>query len=493
VAETGRTAKAEREAGPVAFSVYEAVVAEYELVAAENERQAAEIAELKALIVELRERLERDSSNSNKPPSSDGPGGRKRRQKKAKRAKSKRRRGGQPGHEGSSRSLHGPEAIDRIVPLYPPACSRCGRTWKSPSGVCGRRHQLLELTTEGRYVTEFRRYEVECDLCGGRTLAPYDASIIPASPFGPRLVAVVALLTGTYHLSRRSARRLLAELFEIDISLGALSGMEARASEALAPAFDEAKEIVESAAVKHSDATSWLRAGALRSLWTVASNLATVFHILTDGQMATIVPIFGRRLGILVSDRASVFAFWVMRLRQICWAHLLRKFVSFSQRDGPAGAIGRELLGYTALVFDYWRGFCRGDLTRDELYIWMRPVMRRFEEALARASNAGIRHLSGSCENMLAHAAALWTFVTVEGVEPTNNHAERELRGFVLWRKRSFGCQSDRGERFAERAMTVAHTARKLGRGVLDYMLAAIEAHEAGRAAPKLFEQPARA
>jgi transposase len=300
--------------------------------------------------------------------------------------------------------------------------------------------------------------------------------VIPASAFGPRLVSVVALLTGAYHLSRRKAQRLLEELFDVKISLGSISALEARSSVAIEPAFKAAVAAVEAADVKHTDATSWLRAGALRSLWTIACTIATVFHIVDDGKMATILPLFGGRRGILVSDRASVFGFWAMGRRQVCWAHLLRKFVSFSERDGPAGTLGRELLDYTALVFDYWHGFVNGFLTRDELKSWMRPVIRRFEEALARAVNAEIPRMSLSCANMLAHGAALWTFVSIEGVEPTNNHAERELRAFVLWRKRSFGSRSDRGERFAERIMTVVHTARKQGKAVLRFLLDSVNA-----------------
>jgi transposase len=129
----------------------------------------------------------------------------------------------------------------------------------------------------------------------------------------------------------------------------------------------------------------WLRRGRLMSLWTLASMTATVFAIFVDGTRETIRPFFGRRRGILVSDRASGFGFWHMAKRQVCWSHLIRKFISFSERDGLAEAIGRELLSYAALVFEYWHGFIEGDLTRDELQIWLRPVQRELEGALVRA------------------------------------------------------------------------------------------------------------
>jgi transposase len=175
-----------------------------------------------------------------------------------------------------------------------------------------------------------------------------------------------------------------------------------------------------------------------------------------------------------------------MAQRQICHAHLLRKFVSFSERAGRGGAFGRELLQCTALMFEYWHGFKDGLLTRQELQLWLRPVQRNIERLLERGVKADIDGLSGSCADILAHRDALWTFVTHEGVEPTNNHGELELRDFVLWRKRSFGSQSERGERFAERMMTAVRTARKQGKDVLDFMVGSITAHLAGTTAPRL-------
>src|SRR5262249_4705680 len=116
-------------------------------------------------------------------------------------------------------------------------------------------------------------------------------------------------------------------------------------------------------------------------------------------------------------------SFWAMERRQICWAHLLRKFVSFSERAGPSAEFGRQL-------------------DRATFRAWMTPVRAQVEAVLERAVASGIDHLAGSCANILEHRMALWTFVDVDGVEPTNNHAERELRAFVLWRKRSFGTRA---------------------------------------------------
>ena len=445
--------------------------------------QKAQIALLTVQLAKLTEQQGRNSKNSHLPPSSDGPGAGA---KGKPGGKSGRRRGGQKGHRGSHRELLPQEFVGRFVDLFPPTCLCCGHPLPRVVDAAACRYQQLDLRDHRPHLTEWRRHEVVCARCGGFTRAEYDHTQIPELAFGPCLAAVVVLLTGAYHLSRRKTKKLLKELFGISISTGAISTMERRASEALAEAHEEAKREVQHAGVKHADATSWLRSGNLTSLWVLATAAATVYKIFENGRRDTIRPLFGPLHGILISDRATVFSFWTMALRQVCHAHLLRKFVAFSQRDGPDGAIGRELLECMALIFEYWHGFKDGHLTRAELQLWMRPLQRNVEKLLARGNKSASEGMSGSCANILAHRDALWTFATHEGVEPTNNHAELELRDFVLWRRRSFGTRSERGDRFAERVMTVVRTARKQGLDVLDFLVRSITASIDNATAPRL-------
>jgi transposase len=302
--------------------------------------------------------------------------------------------------------------------------------------------------------------------------------------FGPGVVAAVALMTGQYRLSRRNAQSLLREHFAIKASLGSICAMETRASKALESAHKELHNRVKAAAVLYTDSTSWNRRGKSKSIVVLASAEVTAFFIQDDGCRETLEPLFDPNCGILVSDRASVFGFWVMCLRQICWAHLIRKFVSFAQRDGPAGQFGKDLLTMAALVFDYWHAFLDGKLDRIGLAAWMAPIKTEVSALLKRAIAAEIKRLSGSCKNLLEHADALWNFVDHEGVEPTNNNSERELRPFVLWRKSSFGTHSEAGERFAERVMSIVHSARKVGRCARDYIVDAVRANFDGDPAP---------
>jgi len=451
-------------------------------LAASKAELRVRVAALEAQVAKLLELLGRNSSNSNKPPSSDPPNA-----KQAKKKKKGRRRGGQKGHRGSRRELLPPEQVDEVVDLFPPECTSCWKPLPQIPDDRAKRYQLTELKPLAAHTTEWRRHRVVCPCCGYTTRAKFDPEVLPRLAFGPRLMAVVGLLTGVYHLSRRQTVRLLRELLGVRMSLGSVSAIEKRVSEAVAPAVGEALESARAAPVKHADGTTWLRSGALLSLWVLATQAVTVFKVLPNGQKATLRDeLFGGVRGILVSDRATALNFWAMRRRQVCWAHLVRKFVAYSERDGPAGKLGKELLEYTRLIFDYRTLFREGRLRRTTFVERMAPVRRQVEALLERAVRAKVEHVWGSCADILEHREALWTFVDHPGVEPTNNHAERELRGLVMWRRRSFGSQSERGTQFAARMMTVAHTARKQGREILAFLAACCAPRPEGLAAPSL-------
>lgn len=446
----------------------------------------AKLAEFTSKVSQLTEEQGRDSSNSSQPPSSDSPSVRaKRNQRRAKSKGTRRRRGGQPNHRGAHRQLLDADKVDEVVDLFPSECEDCATRLPETKDPHALRFQVTELPAFEPHTTEYRRHSVACPCCEHTTRGPTER--LPASPFGPRLMSVVALLTGAYHVSRRKTRDLLADLVGVRISLGAVSAVEARVSDAVEKPVHEAWQRVATARVKHTDGTSWFQAGVMLSLWVIASVVATVFKIVANGRKETLAPLFGKQRGILVSDRATALNFWAMERRQICWAHLLRKFVSFAQRDGPSGKFGQELLEYVGLIFSYWHDVRDGRMERTQFRTWMAPVRLRVEELLERASKSGIAPLAGSCTDILAHREALWTFVDQHGVEPTNNHAERELREFVLWRKRSYGTQSERGNRFAERLMTVTHTARKQKKNVLEFLTECCVAHIDGGKQPSLF------
>lgn len=476
---------------------------DYQAVIAAKDRRIAEleteVVALRALVEQNKqlselvqaqaEKLGRNSQNSNQPPSSDGPGRKRRSGKNAKsnqRRKRNRKRGGQVGHPGAHRALVPADEVTKVEDVFPPRCESCWADLPETPDPKAKRYQVTEVPPLKPEVTEYRRHAVRCT-CGYTTITPFDESGIPTSAFGPRLQSLVTLLTGVYHVSRRKAAQLLFDVCGVRISLGSVSALEARMANALEPAVAQAWDEVQRAPAKHTDGTSWRQAREKPSVWTLASEMATVFKIVENSSRAVLQPLYGALRGILVSDRAKALDFWAMDRRQVCWAHLVRKFVSFSERDGPAGRLGQELVDYTDLIFRYWHDYKDGKLDRRTFRAWMQPVRAHVEALLERVVEAKLPRMSGSCADILAYRPALWTFVDRDGIEPTNNHAERELRELVMWRKRSFGTQSERGNLYVERVMTVTRTARKQGKDMLGFLTACIEAREAFAPAPSLF------
>src|SRR5919199_1015413 len=221
----------------------------------ENAALRAENIVLQGRIRELEARLGQTSANSSRPPSSDPP----RAPARPKALPSGRKRGGQPGHRGACRALLPVEQVDEIVAVVPERCRHCGQPFpEAAGGRRGRvwRHQVVELLPLAARVTEYQMAERRCPTCGKRTRADLPAGV-PRRPFGVRLTAVVALLSGRYRLSRREVRQLLQDLWEVRLSLGAVVRQEQAQSAALAPVVAEAQATVQQAAVVNIDETGW--------------------------------------------------------------------------------------------------------------------------------------------------------------------------------------------------------------------------------------------
>ena len=441
----------------------------------------AQVEGLLARIAELEARLAQNSSNSNRPPSSDAPADREARGAKAP---SGRGRGGQPGHKGWKRTLLPADKVNRTLDCFPSQCRRCEAPLPRRAEDDPLRHQVVEVASIAPDVTEYRLHRVTCG-CGKTTCGTLPGGV-PLGMCGPRLTAFIGLLTGIYKMSRREASRLLSDVLGVKISLGALSQSEDTVSDAVRAPVEEARIYASDQPVKNVDATGWRQAGKGRTLWTIATALVTVFGIKKDGSRAGLRGLFAAVRGILVTDRGTQFGFWAMQDRQICWAHLIRKFVSFGERAGAAGKLGKELLFWSQMMIHEWHRVRDGTLSRRRFRRFIDAAAPAVEGLLAKGVRLALRGVSGSCADILEHKSALWTFVDNAYLEPTNNHAERELRAFVLWRKKSFGSQSDRGCRFAERIMTVAHSLRKQRRHVLDYLTAACRAALLDQPAPSL-------
>lgn len=438
-----------------------------------------EVEKLTTLVQGLRARLDQNSSNSNRPPSLDSPG---QRAGRPSRPPSGRKPGGQPGHEAHMRAPLPADQVTRHERRDPRRCRRCAASLSSARALEPLRHQVVEIPEIVPDVTEYILGRRRCRSCNMVTTARLPEGV-PQGMCGPRLSALIVYLNGDCRMSRRKTLALLRDVLGVEISLGSVSNVEAKMTAALGAPHTEALARVRQARVKHLDATSWLQSGEPRSLWTFASRLATAFVITASATAETVRALVGQVRGTLVTDRGSQFGFWAMERRQICWAHLVRRFTAFEESPHPeAQRLGEALLLLSLVHLVEWHRVRDGLETRKHLQEFIARLEPLFLAHLERGVALRLRGVSGACKNLLAHRDALFTYAFVPGVPPTNNHAERELRGFVLWRKQTAGSRSERGDRFAERVMTVVHTLRKHGRHVLSYLEQAYIA--ALRAAP---------
>lgn len=459
-------------------------IAQLESQLAERDAQLAELtAKLEdalARIAELEAKVNRNSKNSSMPPSSDNPWNKPPAKPKKK---GKRKRGGQRGHKGHQRALLPLEQVRHVEELHPEQCNNCGSTHLIDDGSEPIRHQVTDLPPIEPFTDEWRQHCSTCLDCGETTRAALPQGV-PRGNFGPGIIALVALLTSVYRVSKRGVQELLSDVFSVVMSLGAVIRCERVASEAVAEPVDEAHQYVQDADIAHADETSWRERGQKMWLWVMAVPLVSVFFILPSRSSRCAKFLLGRFKGILVSDRYKGYLFYSMGRRQICWSHLARDFQALAERRGPDGDLGAELVALTEQMFSWWHRVRHKTMALSTFRRKMGALKREVEELLEWGAECGER--GRVFEDLLKHRHALWTFVSIEGVPPTNNHAEQQVRHPVLLRMVSLGTQSILGSLFVGRMMTVVSTLRKQGRNVHSFLSAACRAKFSGNTPPSL-------
>ncbi len=449
-----------------------------------------EIARLLARIEELEEKLRTSSRNSSMPPSSDLPSVKKPPRPQSKRGQ--RKQGAQKGHKGKGRTLLPVEQVDSVVDCRPTGTCDCGGHIV-PKGEPLARKQVFEIPKVQPTVTEYRVYEGICEACGKRHrgLLPQG---VPDGMLGPRAMALAAVFSGKYKMSKRGIEEVLLDMFGLDVCLGTVSNNEGRVSEALREPVEQAREFIREQSVVNMDETGHKMSGKKAWLWVAATACVSVFTIRFSRGAAVAKEMLGELFqGLLVSDRWSAYNWVNVLQRQLCWAHLIRDFTKISERAGHAGTIGDALLDCADKMFELWYRVRDGTMNRADFQAAMLPIRRSVEALLQQGVDCGHAKTSRTCKNLLKLKVALWTFVDFEGVEPTNNFGERTIRPGVMWRRVSFGTQSARGNLFVERMLTVSATCRQQNRNVLDYVTSAVEAHLRGTAAPSLLPNTAAA
>jgi transposase len=445
----------------------------------------AQVIELRAEVRDLKAKLNTHSGNSSLPPSANPPSA----PKFPPKPPTGRKPGGQPGHKGHSRVRMPAERVNEVVRYIPATCQRCKAPLPNEAGINDPPpvwHQVAELPAVAAVVTEHQGHGRQCACCGHVTWAKIPDEV-RLHGFGPKLAAAVVFLSSRCHGSKRIVAETVQTLFGVPISLGSISNLEAEAAIVLAPAHAQAEQAVRAAPVKNADETGWSIAGKLCWLWMATTNLAACFKICAGRGAANFRELLGEDIaGIICTDRWHAYNFLDLANRQLCWAHLKRDFQKWLDRGGEGLSIGQSGLDAVKRIFELWRDFRQGMIDRPGLQEAMKPVCAELLRALEAGNDCADKKVRRFCQNILTVYPALWTFARIDGVEPTNNHAERTLRLAVIWRKISFGSHSQGGCRFAERILTVVQTLRLQNRNVMNYLEQAFAANRTGQPIPSL-------
>ena len=437
----------------------------------------AENQALKAEIRELKERLNTNSTNSSTPSSQDLF------KKTKKKENSGKPKGGQPGHRGYSRQLFPLSQVQIVHVLRPNLCQCCCSIEFDELPISTEIRQIVELPEIPPHVTQYNIHTCRCSNCKKHVRAdiPNEAKY----GFGPRLMGFITSLSGEFRLSRRQVTALMGKL-GIRICSGAVCKIHERATEILKAPYEEIKEHVLCQGHLNGDETHWKTLGKKRWIWISLGKGAVFLQITASRSAKAFQDVFRGFSGILTTDRYDGYNTH-KGLRQLCWAHAIRDFNKIAERTEVDTWIGNRLQECSKELFRHWHRFREGTILREEL---IKTVEAEVKEKVRVLLKLGAIHqdcdrkTQATCFDFFDRFDSLWLFLYHENVEPTNNAAERGLRHGVIWRKLCYGSQSERGERFIERVMTVAGTLKLQAKNSFEYFTDCFRAYIYGGQAP---------
>jgi len=474
-------------------------IAERDQQIADAEKQIADaekqVADAEKQIADLERQLagrKKNSTNSSKPPSSDGLAGEQRERKPKACRKSKRKPGGQPGHPGHHRKLVAEERVDRLKVVLPSQCRYCERALPQDlqqvkTTGTPRRHQVAELPEVRAHITEYQCPQVVCPDCRATTQAPLPPEV--SGHFGPRLTAAMAYLTVGCRMPRRVLGAVLEDVLGIDISLGSTQKGLEEASAAVAQPYQELEKQLPQEHVLNVDETGWRTNGDKRWIWGLVASQYVYFTVAAYRNTAVLVALLGAAFqGILCSDRYSVYLSYHQGKMQLCWAHLKRTLQGILDHPQSLEAehFARDALAQYGRLFRLWWKFRAGLITREQLLERAERIQSKFWALAVKYWNSYDQEVANLANAFGEHYARLFVFLEEAGVDPTNNVVERALRIAVQWRKICFGNRSATGELITARLLTVRATCQVQDRPFLAYLTEAINCHRRGVAAPSL-------
>ena len=381
------------------------------------------------------------------------------------------------------------EQVDRFVDCWPAECAHCCRGLAGTGVEDGPAvpYQVQDVRIV-REVTQYDRHRVHCAHCGHSTLGPLPAEVVH-SQYGPGLTALVAMCSGVFHLARREVERFCHEVCGVSVSVGSVQKLCEEVSAGLAAPVQELTEAIRRQAAVGMDETGWRDKFQHRYLWRVGCALGSVFKI---GRRTAAVgqSLLGATFtGCVMTDRYGGYDWIPAKRRQYCWAHLDRDGQGLVELGKAAATYGRAVRQAAQAVFARWRNFQRaggGPEARLALQAALKPVQTTLRPVLERGCRSRSKKVVNICSDMWLGWDGLWLFSVQQGIEPTNNGSERDVRRAVLWRRRSLGTHSDSGAAFVERMLSVSATCRRQARSPLTYLTAVADALRSGQPMPSL-------
>ena len=447
-----------------------------------TKRVAALEAELAALTARLAA-LQKNSSNSSKPPSSDivkppRPG---------TSSSGKRKRGGQPGHPRHERPPFTPEDIDERVDYTLAACPDCGGR-VTPHDAPPRVVQQVEIVAKPIHVSEHRGLACYCKRCQKTYYAEIPEPVRRAGLVGPRLTALVAFLKGGCHCSFSTIRKFLRDVVGVTISRGQLRKVCAKASDSLEAAYDQLLAAAREQAVLNVDETGHKEYDQRLWTWCFRAATFTLFKIDPTRSSQVLVDVLGEEFqGVLGCDYFSAYRKFMGDFNvpvQFCLAHLLRDVRFLVEHPNTRNqAYGRRVLAALRELFAVIHR--RDELSARRFAI---DIQDAADELLAQAvyrvpSTSEAQNLA---ERFHEHGESYVRFLTTPGLEPTNNLAEQAIRFVVIDRLVTQGSRSERGRRWLERIWSLMATCSQQSRSAFEFLVDSVNAFFHGEPARPL-------
>jgi hypothetical protein len=442
----------------------------------------------------LNQRLNQDSTNSSRAPSTDSPETKAKRKAEEKISKPKhgtRKQGAQPGHKAVSRPLVALGDGDVVIDCKPKICAQCRESLDGYSDPDPFRQQRYDIEIIRR-ITEYRKHKIVCPSCGEMSVGrlPKEAN---ESAYSPSIAALSVTLTGLFQMSRRMAKLFIWDIMGVPISVGSVSNFEKEMTRAAVPVMEEIEKKAQSAEHGNADETGYgMKNGKQGWLWVFVTPCAVLFRLFVGRGQEWAEKLLGNFVGILTSDRWCGYNRYPPEKRQVCWAHLIRDFNAMTEKGSTGAAIGIALRKEARSMFRKWHRFKKWKENHEKQGIQVSQTVLESQMQATRCKvktllEEGAKRRVPKCKTILKKEPQLWTFTKEEKIEPTNNAAERNIRPAVLWKKRSFGVESERGGQYVESMLSIWATSRRNGMNPVVFLRELIRSYRTNAPVPSIF------